>query len=417
VVPADENSLEPAVPHAASTDADENSLETGGASPAASGETPSKSVGSASAADETSVPTARAAGTPQRDAPSGRNKSRSTDQLYGAGESVAPRHPPKDAEHAPPVRGEVAKKTRAEDASSAGAAFPPGPREAGAPSRVSRRASSAGELPLAAALGVTKSGPTDDLETTGELEPIEGLDSDLESGLDLTRKERVLAELARRERILSSVGSRGRGSRAASTGPVPRGAGPALSRHRSTMRVRDDIFGGALRGRSTAVLVAAVVGIVVAAVVFWPSAEAPPLPQVAAHTSAQPIIDEPPPPPPAPTVAELAEQLSVARSEAAAGRIAAALTALKEPSHRRNPVALEFFAHSSYQLGDVDAALSAADVAVVLAPERWQAWFVKAVAHRDLGQPEKARVAFRKYLELNPKARNAASVRRLLSKL
>jgi hypothetical protein len=68
-------------------------------------------------------------------------------------------------------------------------------------------------------------------------------------------------------------------------------------------------------------------------------------------------------------------------------------------------------------LGDKTRALAAAETAVIVQPTYAPAWYFKGNIHLALGHKDKARIAFQKFLELDPDGKKAAEVQEQLDKM
>jgi DNA-binding response OmpR family regulator len=68
-------------------------------------------------------------------------------------------------------------------------------------------------------------------------------------------------------------------------------------------------------------------------------------------------------------------------------------------------------------LGDKTRALAAAETAVIVQPTYAPAWYFKGNIHLALGNKDKARIAFQKFLELDPDGKKAAEVQEQLDKM
>ena len=68
-------------------------------------------------------------------------------------------------------------------------------------------------------------------------------------------------------------------------------------------------------------------------------------------------------------------------------------------------------------LGERTRALAAAETAVIVSPKYAPAWYFKGNIHLALGQKDKARTAFEKFLELDPDGKKAGEVQERLDKM
>ena len=84
---------------------------------------------------------------------------------------------------------------------------------------------------------------------------------------------------------------------------------------------------------------------------------------------------------------------------------------------RETGQALTVKADALLHLGEKSRAMAAAETAVIVSPKYAPAWYFKGHIHQTLGQKEKARAAFEKFLELDPDGRKAEEVQAQLDKM
>ena len=84
---------------------------------------------------------------------------------------------------------------------------------------------------------------------------------------------------------------------------------------------------------------------------------------------------------------------------------------------RETGQALTVKADALLHLGDKTRALAAAETAVIVEPTYAPAWYFKGNIHLALGHKDKARMAFQKFLELDPDGKKAAEVQERLDKM
>ncbi len=86
-------------------------------------------------------------------------------------------------------------------------------------------------------------------------------------------------------------------------------------------------------------------------------------------------------------------------------------------AERRSSRAYQLKADVLLAKGDPEAALDAADRAVAMAPKSARCWLTKGMLHYELKQYGEAKRALERYLELNPKAGDADTIRMLIQDL
>ncbi|HEU5055629.1 MAG TPA: tetratricopeptide repeat protein, partial [Kofleriaceae bacterium] len=79
--------------------------------------------------------------------------------------------------------------------------------------------------------------------------------------------------------------------------------------------------------------------------------------------------------------------------------------------------ALTVKADALLHLGEKTRALAAAETAVIVSPKYAPAWYFKGHIHLALGQKDKARTAFEKFLEIDPDGKKAEEVQAQLDKM
>jgi len=84
---------------------------------------------------------------------------------------------------------------------------------------------------------------------------------------------------------------------------------------------------------------------------------------------------------------------------------------------RETASALTLKADALLELGDRTRALAAAETAVIISPRHAPAWYFKGHIQRAMGQRDRARESFSRYLELDPDGKKAGEVREILEDL
>jgi tetratricopeptide (TPR) repeat protein len=84
---------------------------------------------------------------------------------------------------------------------------------------------------------------------------------------------------------------------------------------------------------------------------------------------------------------------------------------------RETAQALTMKADLLLDLGEKTRALAAAETAVIVSPRYAPAWYFKGHIHRALGQKDRSRQAFERFLSLAPDDRKAGEVQEQLDNL